>query len=393
MTALAVAAGVLLAPFVVLGGAVISAVKLGMSISGKVLGLALKAGLLVAQIASYGLVPLFTAVGTAMSSAVAAGMRIGTAVATAAAAALGTAMEVAIAIGPFALVAAAIIAAIVLVVKNWGPIKKAVSAGVLSVLIFLGTKVREFGAFGVKVVIAILRGFDYLGDKLRGLFFTVVKSVLRFIGGQASAFAHAAGSFITGIVNGLRNGVSKVVGAARSVFNGIVGVFKGIGSAVGKAVAPIANFIGGLLNNVIRAVDSIIGAINSIPNVKTPFGNIGIPDIPKLPLIPKLARGGIATRSTVAEIGEGAANEAVLPLTRAVFDNLGESIARSLASYRADPVAASRGTASAPGIAGAAGDHHDHWYITAPAGTQPDVETTVALISKKMRTKPAAYAR
>lgn len=72
------------------------------------------------------------------------------------------------------------------------------------------------------------------------------------------------------------------------------------------------------LNGIIRLVNSAIGAINSI--------NIDVPDwVPgfggetygfSIPKIPELAKGGVATRSTLANIGEGREPEAVLPLSK-----------------------------------------------------------------------------
>lgn len=72
------------------------------------------------------------------------------------------------------------------------------------------------------------------------------------------------------------------------------------------------------LNGIIRLVNSVIGAINSIsidvPDWAPGFGGktYGF----DIPTIPELAQGGIATRSTLANIGEGREPEAVLPLSR-----------------------------------------------------------------------------
>ena len=72
------------------------------------------------------------------------------------------------------------------------------------------------------------------------------------------------------------------------------------------------------LNKVIGLINGAIGSINGI--------SVDIPDwVPKfggstfgvnLPKIPQLAEGGIATRSTLANIGEGGEPEAVIPLSK-----------------------------------------------------------------------------
>ena len=81
-------------------------------------------------------------------------------------------------------------------------------------------------------------------------------------------------------------------------------------SLLGIAKSPI--------NKIIGLVNSAIGSINGI--------SVKIPDwVPKyggstfgvnLPKVPQLAEGGIATRSTLANIGEGGEPEAVIPLSK-----------------------------------------------------------------------------
>jgi hypothetical protein len=60
------------------------------------------------------------------------------------------------------------------------------------------------------------------------------------------------------------------------------------------------------LNVGVKAINKAIGGINKV----NPFD-----DIPKVPLIPRLAKGGIVTQPTLALIGE-AGPEAVVPLNK-----------------------------------------------------------------------------
>jgi hypothetical protein len=76
------------------------------------------------------------------------------------------------------------------------------------------------------------------------------------------------------------------------------------------------------INTVVRSINAFIRGVNaikiSVPRVSLPFGgsvggySIGMPQIPT---IPKLARGGIVTKPTLAMIGESGP-EAVVPLGR-----------------------------------------------------------------------------
>lgn len=112
---------------------------------------------------------------------------------------------------------------------------------------------------------------------------------------------------------------SNLIGFVKNVFTGqwsaawenVKGIFSNAFQALeGIAKAPI--------NGVINLVNGAIGAINGI--------SVDIPEwVPKfggqtfgvnLPKIPQLAEGGIATRSTLANIGEGGEPEAVIPLSK-----------------------------------------------------------------------------
>lgn len=94
---------------------------------------------------------------------------------------------------------------------------------------------------------------------------------------------------------------------------------KKVGSAVAEFIGGIfekkINMVKGIINGVISLINGALGAINKL--------KIDIPDwVPKyggstfgvnIPLIPKLAEGGIVDRATLAMIGE-AGKEVVMPL-------------------------------------------------------------------------------
>ncbi len=103
----------------------------------------------------------------------------------------------------------------------------------------------------------------------------------------------------------------KFVSAWSSAWGKVKSIFSGVfDSLVGIVKSP--------LNKVIGLINGAIGSINGI--------SVDIPDwVPKfggstfgvnLPKIPQLAEGGIATRSTLANIGEGGEPEAVIPLSK-----------------------------------------------------------------------------
>ena len=99
-----------------------------------------------------------------------------------------------------------------------------------------------------------------------------------------------------------------------------------IWDAMVNVIRGPANIMIGFANGIISAFEGMINfvgsAINKIPSIKLPEwlggGEFGIPKIPtvSLPRIPMLAQGGIATGPTLAMIGEGLEQEAVLPLSK-----------------------------------------------------------------------------
>lgn len=115
----------------------------------------------------------------------------------------------------------------------------------------------------------------------------------------------------------------ELINFVRNVFAGQWGAaWENCKNIFGAAWAGLKDLVKVPINGVIRMVNSAIGAINGI--------KVDVPDwVPgmggesfgfSIPKIPELAKGGIATRSTLANIGEGSEPEAVLPLSR--LDNM-----------------------------------------------------------------------
>jgi phage-related protein len=99
--------------------------------------------------------------------------------------------------------------------------------------------------------------------------------------------------------------------AAKAVWDGVVGVVKGS-----------VNAMIGIINLLIRGMNRIrIDIPPWVPGIGGKFFGVGIPQVPYL------ATGGLITGPTLAQMGEGGRNEAVLPLNDNVYRQLGEGIA------------------------------------------------------------------
>jgi hypothetical protein len=108
---------------------------------------------------------------------------------------------------------------------------------------------------------------------------------------------------ITGWVSrqwaGITKNVSSAVAKIGSFFGGMWdGITTGLRGALNGAI--------GLINGAIGGINSLISGANRIPGVNIPF----------VPYIPYLAQGGVTTGPTLAMIGEGHEQEAVLPLSK-----------------------------------------------------------------------------
>lgn len=124
-------------------------------------------------------------------------------------------------------------------------------------------------------------------------------------------------NFFKNIFSSAWNAIKNVFSNVGSFFSGIWGKIKGvftnigqkIGNAVGSAFKTAINFVlksvEGVLNTPIKAINSLLGVINKIPGIS----------LTKLKTfnLPRLAKGGIVDKSTIAEIGENG-REAIIPL-------------------------------------------------------------------------------
>ncbi len=127
-------------------------------------------------------------------------------------------------------------------------------------------------------------------------------------------------NFFAGVFGAAWEAIKSVFSTVSSFFSGvwntIVGLFTNVGTSVGNAVGgafksvvnSILRFAVGFINDFIRMLNGAIDIINNIPGVD--IGKIGT-----LP-VPQLATGGITTGPTLAMIGEGREQEAVLPLSK-----------------------------------------------------------------------------
>ena len=170
--------------------------------------------------------------------------------------------------------------------------------GVISVVNFLvSTLTFLFGLYiGIWIGIFEMMGIDI---------FAVWESVYQFISEKWTQISTAVGEKLTEIHSRIMEFVTPVKEAFSalwdSVKNSAVGAFETVKNSIKSAI----NWIIEKINAFIRSANEIASKANVIPGV----------NIPQIPEIPMLAKGGIVTKPTLAVVGE-AGPEAVVPLNK-----------------------------------------------------------------------------
>ena len=136
----------------------------------------------------------------------------------------------------------------------------------------------------------------------------------------------AAGAFLQAFWQSVQAGAANAQAIIQNLLDFVGNVFAGNWSAAWQNIVNIFGNLFGMLGNIAKApINGVIALINQAIEGINGLA-VDIPDwVPavggkqlgfSIPTIPQLAAGGIATRPTLAEIGEGSEPEAVMPLSK-----------------------------------------------------------------------------
>ena len=250
-------------------------------------------------------------------------------------------------------ITAAIIAGIA-IWKNWDKIVAFVTETLGSLGDWLSSKfptawefITDLISTTIEVWKGIFKGFvalfkgDWSGaiEHFKGVFNTIID----FFGGVISAIWGKLDSFMTDrfggawelaktIVSKSFDGIKAIVTGAFDIikgiftaavdfvgeyFGGLFDVFKGVWDLIVGIFTGdkdmITSAFKGIVNGIIKMMNSMINLLNKILTLKMPDWAGGMEWSLNLPNIPELAKGGIVKKPTLAMIGE-AGPEAVVPL-------------------------------------------------------------------------------
>lgn len=134
-----------------------------------------------------------------------------------------------------------------------------------------------------------------------------------------ASIAETAFSAVSGVVQTAKAAFGELIDFVKNVFTGQwSSAWKNVKTIFSTAFTSLSAVAKAPINGVIGLVNSAISAMNGI-SVQIPEWVPGVGGQTfgvNLPQIPQLAEGGIATSSTLAQIGEGGEPEAVIPLSK-----------------------------------------------------------------------------
>ena len=190
---------------------------------------------------------------------------------------------------------------------------------IVPILDTVGSAVSTVFSIIVDIISGIIKTISGLLKFVTGVFSGDWKKAWEGIKQAFSAPFEAMKSIIKSIMSHIKTTVNNAVTAIKNtvsgMFNTIKTKFSSLGSTIGNAISKgvkgaingVLSLIEGRINSAINIINGAIRLINKLPGV-----SVGQLSSVKLP---RLARGGIVDKPTLAQIGENG-REAIMPLER-----------------------------------------------------------------------------
>lgn len=180
----------------------------------------------------------------------------------------------------------------------------------------------------------------------------IIETVFSIIETTISNIWNGISMFISNIWNGILETISNVINTIKMTISNVLNTIKGIWEKIWNGLkTTTANIFNAIWNTIKNVINSILGGIESMANGVINGINamidalnkihFDIPDwvpvlggksfgfnIPNMKNIslPRLEKGGIVDRATLALIGEGKSAEAVIPLDRTLTKYMAEAL-------------------------------------------------------------------
>lgn len=200
----------------------------------------------------------------------------------------------------------------------WNGLCSLVDTSIQAIVNFFGNMIvgiqNAIGGIGNWIGNVFLDGYNLVTQTFAGIgiwFGQRVNDVKNAFSGIAQWFS----STFTGAWNAVKNVFSGWTSFFSGLWNSISSTFSRIGTNISNAISgSLKSGMNGVISSIESIINSGINLINSAINLINKIPGVNIGKIGRLRL-PRLAEGGYATGSTLANIGE-AGREVVLPLDK-----------------------------------------------------------------------------
>ena len=211
--------------------------------------------------------------------------------------------------------------------------------------------------------------WDNSGEKLFSTILNFILSFRQLIANIADVIVTYLGPIFKDFINLCVDNLGQAFTIITNIITGILNIFIKLFDDLAACFADFENICKGIINAVISAVNVVIDAINSISlDVPDWVPGIGGQTIGfNLDNIPYLAKGGIVTEPTLAMIGEGSQDEAVMPLDT-IREMIAQTVAEVLAEYNLQNE-----------------QPEQDLYLTLQIGDNTIIDTVVKAINRKTR--------
>lgn len=176
--------------------------------------------------------------------------------------------------------------------------------------------------FGVNIFMSIVSVVRNLFSNVVGFIRNAFSSVVGAVMGRVSSLIGSIQGFLTTLWINIQTIFLQIHTAMTTPFTSLSSIVQSVVGSVSGLIRGLFEGVTaagrGAINGLVAAANAMIGGINnlsfSVPDWVPGIGgkSVGF----SIPKIPMLAEGGITTGATLAMIGEGAEQEAVLPLSK-----------------------------------------------------------------------------
>lgn len=166
----------------------------------------------------------------------------------------------------------------------------------------------------VSLLAALVSAFIYLWNNCEG-FRKFWQDLWKGIQDTVKSVVDWLSDAFTNAYNSIKDTFGKLGQWFKDLWDDIIETFKSVGTKIGDAIgSAFKTAINAALAVVEGAINFVPNAINGALDILNKIPNVNIPKMSTISL-PRLAKGGIVDKATLAQIGE-AGQEAIVPLER-----------------------------------------------------------------------------